>query len=89
MHKYTYLVKCNYMPSCVDVGGQVGIHIFRDIVDLEMVEDSPADKNEAEQTPTNTTKANICPECGGEVLINKPSGNGFCIECDYTVSGKQ
>jgi hypothetical protein len=25
----------------------------------------------------------ICPDCGGEVLINKYSGNGFCLECDY------
>lgn len=39
--------------------------------------------------PTNTTKATICPKCGGEVLINKPSGNGFCIECDYKIAGKQ
>ena len=37
----------------------------------------------------NTESDDICPDCGGEVFINKPSGNGFCIECDYRVSGKQ
>jgi len=30
----------------------------------------------------------ICPQCGGKVLINKPSGNGFCLQCDYKVTGK-
>ncbi len=33
------------------------------------------------------TKSPICPKCGGEVLINKPTGNGFCIDCQYTVTG--
>lgn len=30
----------------------------------------------------------ICPKCGGEVLVNKPTGNAFCIGCDYRRSGK-
>ena len=27
----------------------------------------------------------ICPDCGGEVLTNKPSGAAFCMSCDYEV----
>lgn len=30
----------------------------------------------------------ICPKCGGDVLVNKPTGNAFCVSCDYRRSGK-
>lgn len=30
----------------------------------------------------------ICPDCGNEVLVNKPSGAAFCIVCDYQRPGK-
>ena len=37
----------------------------------------------------NKQPKHTCPDCGGEVIINIHSGNGFCIECDYTITGKQ
>jgi len=40
------------------------------------------------QQPNGAESSEICPKCGGEVLTNKPSGRGFCIQCDYTKSGK-
>jgi hypothetical protein len=40
------------------------------------------------KTSTNKPSGEICPRCGGEVLINKPSGNGFCLQCEYTITGK-
>jgi hypothetical protein len=40
------------------------------------------------KTSTNKPSGEICPQCGGEVLINKPSGNGFCLQCEYTITGK-
>ena len=33
----------------------------------------------------NQGKSKVCPDCGGEVIINKFSNNGFCIQCDYRI----
>ncbi len=56
--------------------------------DIEYIRNSQ-DNVESKQNVTQQTKPTICPDCGGEVLINKPSGAGFCIDCTYTVPAKQ
>lgn len=52
-----------------------------------MVEASPL-RVESKFSSHNRAKSKICPDCDGEVLINIPTGNGFCVNCDYKVTGK-
>ena len=56
--------------------------------ELAALKDEVASLRIAQQPHGAAIAEQICPQCGGEVLINKPSGNGFCIQCDYTITGK-
>lgn len=59
-----------------------------DFEKLRELKPSPLKPVEIKLTAPNKPKVQICPICKGDVCVNIHSGNGFCVSCDYTVSGK-